>query len=171
MLELKGIYSFFGPGLSIFIAIGIGCILYFVLGLGYLFFKKTGLRTNYIWFMAAFLGIATLFVLIPNSRRAMATYQYLRCTANENELAEALTRYSKDHNRQYPTRLEEVVPRYLKAFPRCPAAGQDTYSDLYVSSAAPDAFTIYCGGHYHRFPGKLPNYPRYSSWHGLMRGY
>jgi hypothetical protein len=102
-----------------------------------------------------------------------------QCENNLKDLAAALEKYASDHNATYPRALKELVPKYMKSLPACPAAGRETYSRSYKgktsisfkSKEASDAsgnFVIYCNGHYHKALGILQNYPQYLSKDGLI---
>lgn len=73
-------------------------------------------------------------VLWPNFLRGRARSKYIGCRGNLMELAAALDTYAADNNGYYPTSLQALAPRYLKAIPGCPAAGRDTYSADYASA-------------------------------------
>lgn len=92
------------------------------------------------------------------------------CRSNLKNIGTALEMYSTDSSGLYPAALSALTPNYLKRIPTCPAAGQDTYSTAYVRAASADAYTVCCGGHHHASTGCPPNFPQYSSTHGLMEG-
>jgi hypothetical protein len=63
--------------------------------------------------------------------------------------------------------------RYLSQIPTCPSAGADTYSLSYQVSVHPKAFSFACAGDNHAkiyagFNRPSRNYPRYTSWDGLI---
>lgn len=72
-------------------------------------------------------------VLWPNFLRGRARSKSIGCRGNLMELAAALDTYAADNNGYYPTSLQALAPRYLKAIPGCPA-GRDTYSADYASA-------------------------------------
>lgn len=101
-----------------------------------------------------------------------------QCEANLKDIAAAIEKFANEHNATYPKALNELVPKYLKSIPPCPAAGKDTYSRSYKgktsvsfkSREASDAsgnYIIYCCGHNHKALAIPSNYPQYLSGDGL----
>lgn len=90
------------------------------------------------------------------------------CGSNLKNLGTALEMYSTDHTGHFPTILSDVAPEYIKRIPTCPSTGRDTYSSMFVSSAAPDRYAVFCHGSNHL--EQVPqNYPLYDSDEGLVR--
>jgi len=85
-----------------------------------------------------------------------------QCQANLHQVADALQKYSLDHQGRYPPTLQALVPRYLE-LPRCmgpapapPAAeayharfGLEFGDYAYQATTAPDRFTVSCRGRNH----------------------
>lgn len=92
------------------------------------------------------------------------------CRKNLQDLAIALDLYAGDNDNHYPRRLILLVPKYIKSLPTCPSNGKITYTEHYLVSSSPDAFTVMCRGLNHR-DGQisLPNFPQYSAA-GLING-
>jgi serine/threonine protein kinase len=113
----------------------------------------------------------TFFTLLVNSYLAGQYEFYLGgCRSNCKNIGEALNRYAENNRGKYPTRLNELVPGYLKSIPVCSIAKKDTYSSSYQVSDDKERFTVFCKGKNHaeylRFP--LPeNWPQYRSKDGL----
>jgi len=93
-----------------------------------------------------------------------------RCEANLKNVAVACEMYSTDNVGRYPRVLTALVPTYLKSIPSCPAAGRDTYSGSYRSSANPDAYSVFCAGTSHAAEGLSADHPQYNAWDGLVTG-
>ncbi len=90
------------------------------------------------------------------------------CCSNLKTLGTECEMFSADNKGRYPTALAQLTPDYLRTIPTCPAAGRDTYSQSYRSTAAPvDRYTIYCQGRYHVSEGARPDYPRHDAENGL----
>jgi hypothetical protein len=45
-----------------------------------------------------------------------------RCASLQDGIAAALNQYNKDNHNKYPDSLQELVPKYMKTLPNCPAA-------------------------------------------------
>lgn len=72
-----------------------------------------------------------------------------QCVQNLRDIATGLEMHSCPTGR-YPLKMGAVVTSgCLKSVPTCPAAGCDTYSVSYQSTARPDTFTLYCQGYHH----------------------
>lgn len=95
------------------------------------------------------------------------------CKQNVRNLGTSLEMYSSDHAGGYPgtgmdhppteRSLRAVVPGYLKTFPTCPAAGEDTYSRTYTTETCPASYLFWCSGNHH---GDL--HPGYDSIQGSI---
>lgn len=88
------------------------------------------------------------------------------CKSNLKNIGTALEMYSSDNGGRFPSTLEVLTPRYLKALPSCPAAASVSYA--YVSTHEPDNYTIVCAGEYHKEVAQHANYPQYTSTQGLL---
>jgi hypothetical protein len=71
------------------------------------------------------------------------------CRANLASLALACQGYATAEGRgRYPTRLEQLVPRYIASLPTCPDSGNSIpYTEGYRMWKNPDRFTISCHLH------------------------
>ena len=79
-------------------------------------------------------------------RRYQADSHTRQCGVNQHKLGTALEMYSTDNVGRYPTSLRQLVPNYLKSIPTCPAAGSDTYSSSFRSTANRNDYTLICKG-------------------------
>jgi hypothetical protein len=113
-------------------------------------------------------GPALSAILVTNFRRAKAQGQVTACKSNLRNIGVALEMYATDNRGRYPDTLAKLTPNYLKAIPTCPAAGRDTYSEGYTSTATPDTYAFCCKGYYHKAAGYEPDFPRYNSTEGLI---
>ena len=111
-----------------------------------------------------------------------------KCEDNIRTIEPAINMYADAHAGSMPggrrtvTRAEcadlfrrELVPRFLKSIPTCPAAGRDTYSQGYRQdnhtprgNATVDSFTIRCRGRFHMGAGVPPDFPVCTSSRGLL---
>ena len=97
----------------------------------------------------------------------------VQCSSNLKNISMALEMYKKDHG-EYPLKLSQITPDYLRIIPTCAHAKKDTYSTGYKSfptdpsTKTNNSFTIYCHGHYHGCVDVKENYPQYSSERGLV---
>ncbi|MBI2265369.1 MAG: hypothetical protein HYU64_09390 [Armatimonadetes bacterium] len=94
-------------------------------------------------------------------------YSLSYCKESIKYVGVALEMYAMDNGRQYPKKLGQLVPGYLKKIPACPAAGRDTYSDSYSVKTNPPSYLIYCKGNQHTKMGIPANFPQYSIAAGL----
>ena len=88
------------------------------------------------------------------------------CTLQLKNLGIAVELYAADHKGQVPTRLDALLPDYLKVMPTCPSAHRDTYTPTYHTSG-PGQYQFCCGGHFHAASGVAANQPGYNSRDGL----
>lgn len=115
-------------------------------------------------------GKPTLKVDVARFRSELDEGVMRGCCSNLKNLATATEMWSTDNNGRYPTSASQLVPTYLKSIPTCPAAGQDTYSESFVSRAQPDMFTFVCSGKHHAGGGVPEDHPRYTATEGLITG-
>lgn len=115
-------------------------------------------------------GILLLVAIqVPNYIRARAPGCLTACKSNLKNIATACEMYASDNHGDYPSRLTQLVPGYLKVLPKCPTADSDTYSRSYQRSADPQNFTFCCSGNNHCSAGiREANFPQYSSKDGLI---
>lgn len=86
--------------------------------------------------------------------------QLIGCIANLQTIHHAVNDYEIDQGMgSYSKRVSDLrvlVPKYLKALPTCPAAGESFYT-------MSEEKRIVCGGHHHSAQGLAENYPQYDS--------
>ena len=85
-----------------------------------------------------------------------------QCQKNVEDLGFYVECYHNE-NGSYPEKLDDIRSAGLEEVPRCPAAGQDTYSRSYQATGK--NFILYCSGSHHSHS----NFPRYDSQKGLTR--
>lgn len=85
------------------------------------------------------------------------------CKINERNLGTGLEMYGMDHKGQYPARLSEIVPAYIREIPKC--GGKDTYSTTYRVSKG--GFELGCQSD-HKAEGCPAGFPKYTSEKGLI---
>jgi hypothetical protein len=91
------------------------------------------------------------------------------CTANVEKLANSINSYYKDY-KKFPHKLDDLIPRYLDEFPKCPVTGDShSYIESYKYNDAGGIFTIYCSGHFHKNADVPENFPSYSKKWGLKK--
>ena len=127
------------------------------------------MRPVYCW-IALLLTVLLVATVVPRFLKARPQGSLIRCEAGMKNIATALGMYAHDNGAKYPTTLQKLPEgSYLRQIPTCPAAGSDTYSQTYHSTArvvaGHDTFQFYCKGHNHDMP---PNHPRYDSDTGLI---
>ena len=82
------------------------------------------------------------------------------CAKNITRLSKAIKRYKTDKGK-YPTRLEDLVPSFIREIPTCPVAKSAVpYLKSYTYNQATNVFTLYCKGEYHKGVS-AKDYPRY----------
>ena len=108
-------------------------------------------------------------ILVPGFLRARHQGRMVACKSNLKAIARALeTCY--EHELHYPANLDALTPRYLVALPCCPAAQKSTYGLGYHRSHDGSAYTVWCEGQSHAYPG-LPGpsgHPVWTSAEGLV---
>lgn len=137
-------------------------VLFFLLAVRTALGPRTGLAISHlliIWILSAFIAPC----------RGSRPQGYLTsCKSNLKSLGTACERYSVDHEGHYPATLQQLTPKYMKAIPNCPMAERDSYSEGYVRSRVPHAYTICCSGIHHKNTGiTLEGYPSYNNRTGL----
>lgn len=103
-------------------------------------------------------------ILAPNFLRARASGVLTGCKSNLKNIGTAMEMYSSDNKGRYPRNLAAITPNYLRTIPTCSSSG--TISYRYVSTTAPDIYTVWCHGDYHT-PMSRINMPEYDSIEGL----
>ncbi len=63
----------------------------------------------------------------------------VECAERMRVVASAINQYNRDHRNQFPEKLSQLVPRYLKVLPVCPATGKP-----YFYQATSRGFEIGC---------------------------
>lgn len=118
----------------------------------------------------ALLAGALLFVLSTYPACRMRPQgQLTACKSNLKNMGTACELYSTDNRGLYPRYPEQLIPKYLKAFPTCPSARRDTYSAGFRSGVHPDTYTFFCQGGNHTDSGEpASKYPQYNSTQALV---
>lgn len=83
-------------------------------------------------------------VLSPNLFRGRSSDDGTGCQRNLKVIVQALEVYGKEHNGQFPDRLEHLQPDYLKEMPECPDSGKDSYSSEYSVSSDHRSYQLRC---------------------------
>lgn len=91
---------------------------------------------------------------------------FYSCEANLRNIFTACEMYNVDHNGIYPSKLEDLIPEYLKNLPKCPSAEKMTY--VYNLKNAKD-YTIYCSGENHKDIIGDNEGPRFNYENGLEK--
>ncbi|MDQ7826336.1 MAG: DUF3352 domain-containing protein [Candidatus Eremiobacteraeota bacterium] len=88
---------------------------------------------------------------------------YQECCNNLSNMAIAMDIYRIDHSKKLPVSLDDLVPDYLQALPRCPAGGG------YLFEPQPDGgYLIKCHSDAHKSSGIKGDNPCYSSSEGIV---
>lgn len=102
---------------------------------------------------------------------------FIECERNLTEIGESLEKY-KMENGDYPAKLSQLTPHYIKKLPRCikgmnpdspvgryykRAMGVNSGDYVYIVSAKYDSYTVYCSGNNHKYP----NSPQYTDANGI----
>lgn len=134
---------------------------------GYLRGKSSG-RILAECMMLLFIAAVLYATIIPNFLRASACGSGTGCKSNLKNIATALEMYAYDNKGEFPSKVDQVTPNYLKVIPTCGSAGENTY--MYARGEDPATFTMYCRGRNHRkiYGPRAENYPQYSSSQGLL---
>jgi hypothetical protein len=66
-----------------------------------------------------------------------------QCERSMRRVATALEMYSSDHNGAYPTRLSDLVPKYMRGLPACPTDGSGAPPDYSLHG---DTYELTCHG-------------------------
>jgi hypothetical protein len=100
--------------------------------------------------------LSVLLILVPVAVFGYHLYVYdlvmkhfNACVENCRCIGQALEMYATDNNHSYPDKLELLVPKYIAAIPKCPAAKKDTYSNVYRVDNRVYAYTFCCQGKNH----------------------
>lgn len=98
---------------------------------------------------------------------------FLDCETNCKLIAKALKKHKVEKGR-YPDSLKELTPDYIKAIPKCPATGKDTYSASYrvyrpMDENEEERFTFFCKGANHTAAGMGPDKPLFDNKTGTDR--
>jgi hypothetical protein len=106
----------------------------------------------------AIIVVGLVSALFHHFEQKSSEERWLRCGQNlwpyegnqDGEfLGAALYDYSLEHAGSYPERLDELVPKYIKALPVCPSTGTDTYSAGYKTSGVERRdFALSCTGNH-----------------------
>ena len=74
-------------------------------------------------------------ILLPGFFRDRAGGMLTACKSNLKNIGTACAMYAADNKGQFPRSLWLLTPNYLKSIPTCPAAGRDTYTGRFESTA------------------------------------
>ena len=113
-------------------------------------------------------------IMVPNFVRARGQGQFTACKSNLKNIGTALEMWSVDYDGDFPEKLEELTPNYLRVIPECPTAGVDTYSGSYTHTdgtkqdPSSGKYEFFCRGHHHNDLGVPQDHPRYNSLEGLI---
>lgn len=139
--------------------------------------KRYGFTLIELMIVIAIIAILAA-ILVPNFLKARAQGQLTACKSNCKNIATALEMYSSDNGGRYPNGSANFAQKltsgnYLKLIPTCPAAGQNTYTNAYLSQQTPDSFSFYCTGNNHAkaytgFGTASAGFPQYSAESGLV---
>ncbi len=150
-------------------------LLFFFIGIGgliaqYLHSRWKDVPVNGAWALFIFMVFTWtgIYAASPGLMRARAFGQFNQCQANCKNIGAALELYKDDNGGQYPNSLSRLTPDYIREIPTCSSAGNDTYSESYVSWTDPphsnnSRYTFYCYGTNHSALGVPMNFPRYTS--------
>jgi type II secretory pathway pseudopilin PulG len=115
-------------------------------------YRRLGVMMGYITVISV-----SSAILLPGFFRDGAVGMLTACHSNLRNISTALEMYRSDNHGRLPARLTQLVPRYLRSLPTCPAASANSYSAGYTHSAG--AFTVCCVGSNHASKGLSQNYP------------
>jgi hypothetical protein len=87
-----------------------------------------------------------------------------RCRRNLEQLCKSLEFYAKDHNGDYPEKLEDLTPNYLTTIPRCLEPLKNKWAEAiyrrregfnfdnyyYEKFSYPQKFVLICRSNYHK---------------------
>lgn len=90
------------------------------------------------------------------------------CKSNVKNVGTAMKMYATDNDQCFPSRLDDLMPKYLNAIPTCPSAGRVTYVSATYHKGKDNAYTVVCEGHNHENVGLPASYPQYTSTQGLI---
>ncbi len=122
--------------------------------------NRTAERLGCLLIFALVCGVLWV-VYAPSYLAARGTGQYTKCRHVLKDLAVRMDAFYEKSER-LPKELGE-----LGAIPRCPAAGEDTYTAGYT--ILPDGnWLIVCKGENHKWARKPADYPRYHSAEGSL---
>ena len=139
--------------------------------------RNKGLRQVLLWFWVGLGSFVVMSSLFWGFRRIQPhRYRmFTNCRSNVFDLANAIGRYADDHHGHCPAKLEDLVPKYLRELPQCPAAKAQMYDYQLKRGTKPgkgvmvDTFTICCKGYNHTRAEIPADYPRYSSIDGVLQ--
>lgn len=128
--------------------------------------RSGGFSLTELMIVVSIISILALIGIV-NYSRARARTNYSACVANLRTLGTAAEMYAQENGHHYATTATQMVSRYVKTIPTCPAVGFTTYSAGYISASKPDAFTIVCSGSNHGGITTASHYPQWTSSQGL----
>ena len=81
----------------------------------------------------AVVGVALMSrVLAPHFLRGRSSGAEVACQRSQRVFRQALENYAHDHGGQFPGGLQQLSPRYLHSFPRCPLEKHDSLLEYQV---------------------------------------
>ncbi len=136
---------------------------------------QAGLRDLYLGIAQGRGGLICLTaILLPNFIPARNHGSPNACKSNLKNLSVSMEMYAQDWG-HYPSRgLAQLTPKYLKAVPKCPAAGTVTYTlelgpgATYNTQSYQEYYLVRCAGENHLPLGVPADYPQYSGILGLI---
>lgn len=123
--------------------------------------------------VVAAIGVIAVATLV-NCHLKMRPGSHLTfCKSHLKDIGTAMEAYSTDFSGKYPSNLDQLVPKYLKALPECEAAGKVSYK-LYTGQGPAnnpgyeDYYYLECHGQNHSDSGIRGHYPAYDGISGLL---
>lgn len=111
--------------------------------------------------LATAVGFCFFFLLLSFERTPQAAAPASKltvCRKNLDGLATACRLYY-EQEQEFPDRLEILHERFIPAYPICPSAGADTYSEAFLTREKGQPFVLYCSGQHHAEAGLGVNEP------------
>lgn len=116
--------------------------------------------------------VILLGLIYLGGRLAVDNFQIIYCSQQINLLTRAIASYqqleSNSQDTPLPRSLGQLVPKYIPALPKCPAAGKDTYTKSYHPDYYFDTYKLYCSGSHHGFFKRMKNTPYYDAKRGRV---
>lgn len=169
--------------------IGVACAFvalsfpfYLVYGIVYMLVlhKKEKASFNIVYLTVSFIFFIVTAYMYGQLSTARPRAMLRVCEANCKNISTALEMYASDNDTQYPDRMEQITPDYIKHLPACGENGRCSYADSYRTDMEHQNYTFCCKGDNHIIRirvfdipvtgnlGAMPDYPRYSKKSGLI---